>query len=295
MNRRLRENLTGYLFIAPNLIAYLFFTILPIVFVIYISFTNWDVVSGIEGMKFVGLKNYLELPHDIWFTDSLKNNIRYTLLVVPIGLVLSLLVALVLNDKIFAPAPVRTMFFVPYIANVVAVSAVWMALYHPKYGPINAVLRSLGFSDPPMWLASTKWALPAIVIMNIWGGLGYNAVIYLAGLQTIPKELYEAGEIDGASGFQRLTKITLPMLTPTIFFLLITSMIGSFQLFGQVNLLTQGGPGRATTVLAYYMYLAGFRFFEMGYAASIAIFLFVIVFIITLIQWQGQKRYTDYL
>ena len=294
MKKRLRENLTGYLFIAPNLVAYLLLTILPVIFVFYISFTDWDVVSGIGGIRFIGLDNYRELPYDVWFTDSLKNNIRYTVLVVPISLVLSLLVALALNDKIFAPAPVRTMFFVPYVANVVAISAVWMALYHPKYGPINAFLRYLGVNEPPAWLASTKWALPAIMIMNIWGGLGYNAVIYLAGLQTIPRELYEAAEIDGATGFQRLTQITLPMLTPTIFFLLITSIIGAFQLFGQVNLLTQGGPGRATTVLAYYMYLAGFRYFEMGSAASIAIVLFIIVFIITLIQWQAQKRFTDY-
>ncbi|NLA57673.1 MAG: sugar ABC transporter permease, partial [Firmicutes bacterium] len=230
MKKRLRENLTGYLFIAPNLVAYLLLTILPVIFVFYISFTDWDVVSGIGGIRFIGLDNYRELPYDVWFTDSLKNNIRYTVLVVPISLVLSLLVALALNDKIFAPAPVRTMFFVPYVANVVAISAVWMALYHPKYGPINAFLRYLGVNEPPAWLASTKWALPAIMIMNIWGGLGYNAVIYLAGLQTIPRELYEAAEIDGATGFQRLTQITLPMLTPTIFFLLITSIIGAFQL-----------------------------------------------------------------
>lgn len=252
-------------------------------------------ISGIGGLRYVGLQNYRDLPLDVWFTDSLKNNLVYTLVVIPTSLIISLFVALVLNDKIFAPKPVRTMFFIPYIANIVAVSAVWMALYHPKYGPINAFLRTIGIDNPPEWLASTTWALPAIMIMNIWGGLGYNSVIYLAGLQTIPKELYEAAEIDGVNGWTRLRHVTLPMLTPTIFFLLITGIIGSFQLFGQVNIMTQGGPGRATTVLAYYMYVSGFRYFQMGYAASIAWVLFGIVFIVTLFQWRGQKRWTEYL
>jgi multiple sugar transport system permease protein len=153
----------------------------------------------------------------------------------------------------------------------------------------------LGISDPPKWIASSKWALPAVMIMSVWGGLGYNTVIYLAGLQGIPKELYESADIDGANWWHKLIRITIPMLSPTTFFLLITNIISSFQVFGQINIMTQGGPGTSTTVIAYYIYLSGFRYYKMGYSASMAWFLFIAIFIVTLIQWKGQKKWVNYM
>lgn len=294
-HRELKRNITGYLFIAPNLIGFIILTLLPVLFSLGVSFTEWNLFTGAEGIKFVGLENYTGAFKDVWFIDSLKNNLLYTIVTIPVGLILSLFIAIILNDKVYGRNAIRAMFFMPYISNIVAISAVWLMLYNPSYGPINQFLMSIGIDNPPQWLASTKWALPAIMIMSIWSGLGYNAVIYLAGLQGIPRDLYEAADIDGANGWHKLRHITIPMLSPTIFFLLITGIINSFQVFGQINIMTQGGPVRATTVIAYYIYLSGFRYFKMGYASAMAWLLFIGIFIVTLIQWQGQKKWVNYI
>lgn len=290
-----KKHITGYLFIGPNLLGFLLLTFLPVIFSLFVSFTDWNIFKGLKGMKFVGLQNYINMFQDLWFTSSIWNNVLYAIGTIPVILILALFTAVILNDRVYGKNIIRTMFFMPYISNIVAISAIWLMLYNPSYGPINQFLMTLGVKNPPNWIASTRWALPSVMIMSIWGGIGYNAVIYLAGLQGIPKELYESAEIDNANWWKKLRHITIPMLSPTTFFLLVTNIISSFQVFGQINIMTQGGPGRATTVIAYYIYLSGFRYYKMGYAASMAWFLFITIFVITLLQWKGQKKWVNYM
>lgn len=283
----------GFLFVLPNLVGFLVFTVIPIVFALCISFTDWDFYKGFGGIEWVGLKNYQSLPGDIWFTDSLKNNLIYTVGTIPVVLVASLLLANALNAKIFGRKAVRTMIFMPYVVNTVAIAAVGMLLFNPTNGPINQVLRAIGIQNPPGWFSSLEWALPGVMVLSIWQQIGYDMIIYLAGLQSVPEELYESATVDGANSVQKLIKITVPMLSPTTFFLLITNIISSFQVFGMVNVLTRGGPGRATTVLAYYIYRSAFRYNKMGLASAIAFVLFGLVLVVTLIQWRVQKKQSE--
>jgi len=231
---------------------------------------------------------------DRWFTDSMKNNLVYALITVPATMIISLLTAIGLNRGVFFKSGIRLMIFMPYISSIVAISIVWGVLYNPSQGPINAFLYSIGISDPPRWLASTDWALPAIIIMSIWAAIGYNMVIYLAGLQSIPRTLYEAAKIDGAGAFRSFQHITVPMLSPTTFFVLVTNIIYSFQVFAAIFIMTQGGPGTSTSVVTYYIYQVGFSFYDMGYASAMAWILFLIIFLITVIQWRGQKKWVNY-
>lgn len=283
------EALAGYLLIAPNLLIYMVFVVLPVLMSLVLSFSDWNFVGGFENLKFIGFENFAALPTDTWFTDSLRNNLVYTL-VVPITMAFGLLFALMLNNYSYLRSFLRSMIFMPYISSSIAIAAVWMVIFHPSYGPINSFLSSIGMENPPRWLGSTLWALPTVMFINVWAGFGYSMVIYLAGLQTIPQELYEAADIDGAGAWNKFRFIIFPLLTPTTFFLLVTGIIGSFKVFDIINVLTQGGPGTATTMLAYDVYRTGFVFYKMGYASAIAWVLMIIVAIITLIQWWGQRK-----
>jgi multiple sugar transport system permease protein len=209
---------------------------------------------------------------------------------VPLTTAAGLLVALALNGPIPGRTAVRLIFFIPFIANSVAIAATWILLYDPRYGPINRFLMSLGIDDPPLWLASSDWALPALIIMAVWHGAGYAAVIYLAALQDVPQDLHEAAALDGAGSWARFRAVTFPFLTPTSFFLIVTGFIGASQSFGMINLMTRGGPGEATTVLSYYVYLSGFRFYEFGYASAIAWMMFLVILVLTLLLWRVQRR-----
>jgi multiple sugar transport system permease protein len=284
-----QEALAGYALIAPNLIIYSIFVVIPVLMSFVLSFTDWNFVGGFDKLKFVGLKNFLELPGDKWFNDSLRNNLRY-MLAVPITMAAGLLFALMLNRFAYARGFLRSMVFLPYITSSIAIAAVWLAIFHPSYGPITSFLLSLGIESPPKWLGSSAWALPTLMFIAVWGGFGYNMVIYLAGLQGIPQELYEAADIDGAGAWAKFRYLIFPLLTPTSFFLLVTGVIGSFKVFDIINVMTQGGPGTATTMLAYNVYRTGFVFYKMGYASAIAWVLMIIVALITLVQWWGQRR-----
>ncbi|CAN7593528.1 MULTISPECIES: carbohydrate ABC transporter permease [unclassified Paenibacillus] len=292
MNRS--EALRGWLFIFPSLLGFGLFTFIPIIFSLVISFANWNFLEGFSGIEFVGFSNYTKMWSDHWFIDSLKNNLVFTCVTVPATIVLSLLSALALNKGAYLKSTFRMLIFMPHISSLVAISVVWGVLYNPSQGPINAFLRSLGISDPPGWLSSSTWALPAIMIMTIWSNIGYNMIIYLAGLQGIPKDLYEAAKIDGAGSRGCFFHITLPMLSSTTFFVLITSMIHSFQVFIAVFSMTYGGPGTATSVITFYIYQSAFKFFDMGYASAMAWILFIMIFIITIVQWRGQKKWVHY-
>ncbi|MDF2595926.1 MAG: sugar transporter permease [Clostridia bacterium] len=291
--KKKKLNWEPYVFIAPNFIGFFVFILLPVLFSLVVAFTNFNIFEGFENTQFVGLGNFIEMFRDQWFLDALKNNLIYTVCTIPVLIGVSVILATILNNKVYFSNAIRVMIFIPYIASIVAISAIWMILFNPSQGIINAFLRSIGISNTPGWLGSLEWALPAIIIVGIWMGLGYNVVIYMAGLQGIPKDLYEAAQIDGASSFQTFRYVTVPMLKNTTFFLLITNIITSFQIFGTINIMTGGGPGSSTTVLAHYIYIAGFRYHKMGYAAAMAWILLLAIFAVTLFQWKVQKKHED--
>lgn len=291
---KLQDAIAGYVFILPNLIGFLVFVLGGLVFSLFISFTDWNLLRDFNTMKFVGFRNYIDLVTDRWFIDSLLNNLWF-LCIIPIQVFLAMIVANLLNGRIFARSVLRAMYYIPYITSLVAVSVVWMTLLHPRFGPINRFIMLFGVKNPPKWLADVFWAKPAVAIIMIWQQLGYHALLYLAALQTIPKELFEAARIDGANKFQQFFKITIPMISPTTFLIVVLALISSFQSWSIIQILTQGGPGTATHTLGYYIYVVAFKFFRMGYASSIAWVLFVITFIITIIQWRGQKKWVVYM
>jgi multiple sugar transport system permease protein len=204
---------------------------------------------------------------------------------------LALVLAVIIHTKVYFSSYFKIAFFIPYISSIIAIGAVWSALFHPSLGPINQFLRSIGVDNPPFWLASPKTSLLSIIIISIWAGIGYQIIIYLSSLTSIPDELYEAASIDGASQIQQFFKITLPMLGPTNIFLFITLLIGSFKVFDLIAFLTQGGPNDSSTVIVFRIYEEGFQKFNMGYASAISWLLFIIVGIFTLISWKLQKRF----
>jgi multiple sugar transport system permease protein len=288
---RRQETIAGYLFLLPNILGFLVFSSIPVVATFTISLLDWDLIRA---PRFVGIDNYVKLlTDDPVFRKVLFNTAYYVIGTVPAGIVLSLLLALAMNANVRGIAVFRAIFFIPVISASVAVAVMWRWLYNTDFGLINVVLTSVGLKAIP-WLSSTTWAMPAVILMAIWKSLGYNMVIFLAGLQSIPAHLHEAAAIDGANGVQRFRHITLPLLAPTTFFVLVISMIGSFQVFDLAFVLTKGGPGDATNTMVMYIYNQAFQFFHMGYAAAIAWVLFAIIFAITLLQHQLQKRWVHY-
>lgn len=291
LKRKKKINWVPYVFIAPNFIGFFVFILLPVVFSLFISFTDFNLFQGIKESTFVGLKNFIEMFKDSWFRASIRNNIIYTIVTIPISMFFSIILAVILNKNVYGKNVLKAMFFIPYISSIVAISAIWIQLFNPSKGMINQLLKVLGISNPPGWIGSLDWALPAIIIVGIWMGLGYNIIIYIAGLQSIPKELYESAQIDGANSIKTFLNITVPLVRNTTFFLIITNIITSFQVFGTVNIMTNGGPGTATTVISQYIYVSGFRYYKMGYAAAMAWILLIIIFMFTMFQWKVQKRY----
>jgi multiple sugar transport system permease protein len=289
-----RDNIAGYLFILPGLIGFIAFIIIPFISSFILSFTEWNFVSGLSGIKFIGLKNFGKLFKDVWFTSSFSNNFIFAITVVPISLVLGLIIAVLIQKYVFGSSIAKVMIFMPYISSVVAIAIVWMVLLQPSYGPLNELLKSFGMTNPPKWLADMNWALPTLIFISIWQGLGYYVIIYIGGLNSIPNDLYESADIDGANFWHKLLYISIPLVSPTTFFLAITGIISSFKVFDLISVLTQGGPGTSTTVLAYYIYKSAFQYHNMGYASAMSWVIFVVIFMITIIQWKGQKKFVTY-
>ncbi len=289
---RVKGYLKGYMFLLPNFVFFLVFLVIPIFMGFVISFTNYD---GFKKFDFVGLKNYITLFHDSYFLVSLRNNLLYTVVTVPVTLAIAMLLALGLNVGLKGNGFLRALFFFPTISSMVAVGIVWSLLFNPNEGPINQILMSIGISSPPKWLASTTWAIWAVIIVAIWKYAGYYMIMLLAGLQSIPEHLYESAKLDGANAFVRFFKITLPLLSPTTFMVIILSIINSFQVFDLIATMTEGGPGRSTNVLVYRIYQEGFKYSKMGYASAIAYILFLIILVITIIQYVGQKKWVVYM
>lgn len=285
-----KESLIGWLFIAPETIGIVVLGAFPLFFSLYLSFTQWDLVSGMKGIKFVGFDNYIHLFQEEKFYTTLKNNLLYTAATVPLSIGIALVIAVVINSIVYFKEYFKVVFFIPYIATTVAIAAVFSVLFHPSQGVINNTLMALGMADPPKWLGSTDFALWSIIIIAVWQVVGYNVVIYLAGLTGISDDLYEAAQIDGANKWQQFIRITIPMLAPTTFFLTITSVINSFKVFDLVAFLTSGGPRNSTNVLVYYLYEEGFQNFRMGYAAALSWVLFIVIGIVTVLTMKMQRN-----
>jgi multiple sugar transport system permease protein len=288
---RMEEHFFGWLFILPVVIGVLAFQFYPILVSIYASMTDW---TGLNDPSFIGLQNYTRLVSgDRSFRLTLANTVYYTLGSIPLSMLLALGLALLCNRAMRAVYWYRTAFFAPNVTSTVAISLVWLWLYAPDVGPINWALSLVGI-EGPAWLTSLTWAMPAVIIVGVWQHVGYPMLILLAGLQGVPESLYEAAKLDGASSWQRFRFVTLPLLTPSLFFLLITQFISSFQVFGLIYVMTQGGPANATNVYIHYLYQNAFAFGRLGYASAMAWILFAIIALITLVQWQLQKRWVFY-
>jgi len=287
-----------YLFILPALLFFAGIYIFPVFFGLEISLTKWDLISPTK--QFIGLKNYINLISEPLFIKSLRNTLYYIILTIPLTIVFSLALALMLSSQFIKFKPFfRVIYFIPVITSWVAISFIWKWLYQPSYGLINYFLSLIGIPAQG-WLSSLSQAMPAIAITSIWKTLGFNMVIFIAGLQAIPRTFYEAAEIDGANRLQQFLKITLPLLNPTLVFVLITSVIFSFQVFVPVFVMTEapggqpGGPLNTTRVIVYHLYSAAFRELKMGYAAAISFVLFGIIFVVSLLQLRVLHRRVEY-
>lgn len=284
------ENLWGYLFLAPSLVGLFGFTLGPVAAAFVLSFFRWDVVTP---PVFVGLGNYETLVRDPLFWKTLRNTLYYVVGVIPPAMVISFLLAVALNQRLVGRTVFRIVYFMPVVSSTVAIAILWAWLYNTEFGLINFVLRSVGLPKIP-WLSSSDWAMPAIIVMSVWKTLGYDMVLFLAGLQGIPNEYYEAAKIDGANGLQTLWYVTVPLLTPTTFLVLVLSVVGSFQVFEQTYVMTAGGPAWSTLTIVLLIFFRAFQDFRMGSAAALAYVLFAIILVFTLAQIRLQRRWVHY-
>ncbi len=277
----------GYILIAPALIFVFGFTLLPVLGALGISFTKWDLLSA---PKFIGVDNYIKVFSDPIAKKTLFNTFYYTFVSVPIGIALSLILAVLLNQKIRGLSFFRTAYYIPVISSTVAVSMVFLWIFDANYGLLNRSLGIIGI-DPIRWLTDTKWAMIAVIIVTVWRSLGFNMIIFLAALQDVPSDIHDAAAIDGASEFKKFFHIVIPLITPAIFFSTITGFIGSFQSFDIVYNMTRGGPARATYLIGFYIWEQAFKYLRMGYGASIAFVLFFIILLLTLVQWSMRRKW----
>jgi multiple sugar transport system permease protein len=291
LSRQVRRDIEGWLFISPVVAGVMGFYFVPILVSLYTSFTNAD---GLTRRDWVGLFNYERLlTRDDSFRESLRHTLVYVAGHIPLTIGVALGLALLCNRKMRGVTFFRTAYFLPVVTNVVAISLVWSFLFSPGEGPINWFVGLFG-AEGPSWLTSTRWAMPAVIIVSVWFGVGYPMVILLAGLQGIPEMYYDAAKVDGASAWWRFRSITIPMLTPALFFLTITQFISSFQVFGIIYVMTSGGPANATEVYIHNLYKHAFQFSRLGYASAMAWILFVILGVISLLQWRLQRYWVHY-
>jgi multiple sugar transport system permease protein len=285
-----KQTLAAWLFLLPSLIGFVIFTAGPVIAAGVISLLEWNLFSP---PSWAGLRNFARLGGDPTFWSALGNTAYFTFASVPLTIVVSLALALLLNQGLRRVAVFRSLLLLPYATITVAVAFVWIWLYIPDGGLINAVLGLVGINGPD-WLVSETWAMPALIAMSVWKSFGFGMVVFLAGLQAIPQQLYEAATVDGSNAWQRFRNITLPMLSPAAFFVVVTSIIGSFQVFDQALIMTDGGPGSETTTLVMYIYRTGFENYDEGYAAAQSLVLFAFIAVITAVQFVLQRRLVHY-
>jgi multiple sugar transport system permease protein/alpha-1,4-digalacturonate transport system permease protein len=283
----LRNTAIGWSFLLPNFAGFAVLTLVPVALLFYYAFTSWNIFGGAE---WTGLANFRQMLHDHSFWTALRNTAYYTVFHIPLTLAAALGLALLLNRKLSGVAFFRTVAFFPYITSIVALAQVWNMLFSPGYGPINQFLRTVGVAHPPGWTTSADWSMPAVIIVGTWREAGYYMLLFLAGLQTIPAQLYEAAKVDGANAWQRLRAVTLPGLRPTTFFVVVMLTIGSFKVFDLILVMTNGGPGQSTLVVSQYIYQKGFVENQFGYASAVSIVLFAICFVITIFQFVVNRR-----
>jgi len=282
---------SAYLFLAPALSAIALFFVVPVLAALVMSFTDFDIyaLADFDMLRFVGLRNYAELIDNPLFWKALSNTFYFVLVGGPLSVVVSLGAALLANARLARfKSLFRTVYFLPVVTTLVAVAVMWRYFYHPRFGLLNYMLSFVGV-DPIDWLGDPGWAMPAIIILAIWKNFGYNMLIFVAGLQNIPDQLYEAARIDGAGFIQTFREITLPMLAPTTVFIVVITMIGYFQLFAEPYVMTQGGPLYSTFSIVMLMYDQGFRWWDMGYAAAVAFVLFFLILLGTVVQLRIQR------
>jgi len=282
----------GWYFVAPALVLTGVFFFIPVAGSLLLSLTDFDIyaIADFGNAQFVGLRNYVELFNNAVFWTAVRNTFYFALVGGPLTVAVSLAAALLINARIVRyKAFFRTIYFIPFVTTLVAVAIVWRYLYHPQYGMLNYALGWIGI-EPVDWLGDPRTAMPAIILLAIWKNFAYNMLIFIAGMQTIPSELYEAAELDGAGALRQFRHVTLPMLAPTFLFVGVITMIGYFQLFAEPYVMTAGGPLRSTTSLVLLMYEEGFRWWRMGAAAAVAFILFAIILVWTLIQFRLQRE-----
>jgi multiple sugar transport system permease protein len=290
--REMRKEWSAYLFLAPGLLLFCVFVIFGVSFSFYLSFHEWNVLQPEK--PFVGLENYERLLRDRRFRQALGNTL-YFCLSVPLTMIFGLLIALLLNNEIRGRAIFRTFYYMPAVTSAVAAAIVWKWIFNGDYGLLNYYFLKFGIiNEPVLWLSDRNLAMPSVITVAVWGGVAGQMVIFLAGLQAIPQELYDAAKVDGANGVQRLFRITIPLLSPTIFFLFIISMIGALQQFTLPFLLTNGGPLRRTTTVGYLVYTKAFKEFEMGYASAMSYLLFAMMVVFTVLYWRRMYREIEY-
>jgi len=288
-----REERAGYVFLLPSLIGTTIFIIIPILMSMLLGFADFNPMKGLAGLKFVGLEHFKDMAGDERVWAALRNNLVYTLSYVPLTISIALVLASLLNKFVFFKIPIRMMTFMPYISSLVSVATVWMVLLYPDNGPVNAILSHVfGIANPPKWFISSKWALKGIIMMSVWHDVGYYCIILLANMQGLSAEVYESAAVDGAGPIQTFFKITIPMMASSIFFCITLATINSFKIFDQVNIITEGGPGFSTTVLVQSIYYYAFKEYRIGYAAAVAIVLFVVIFTFSSVLQKVEERFT---
>ncbi|MEV5026511.1 sugar ABC transporter permease [Paenibacillus sp. LPE1-1-1.1] len=281
----------GYLFILPILAGYIIFLFGPIVYAFVMSFTNWSLFGN---TAYIGLDNYIyAMRDDPVFWDTVVNTVYFSAGLVPLNIVLSLLLAMLLKRKIWGIGLFRTAIFTPVVVSLVVWGIVWKFIFSTDGGLVNLLIRTFGGTEIS-WLFSETWTMPTVIVVSALKGVGMNMVIFLAALHDVPKDYYEASKIDGASRWETFKSITLPMITPAVFMITIITVIGSLKVFGQIYVMTGGGPGTSTYVMVFYIFKQAFRSYEFGYASALAFILFSIILVLTLIQWKLRKRWVHY-
>lgn len=293
--KKRKENLIGYAFISPALLTFIVLIAFPFLFSIFLSFTKWNFLSGWDNIKFIGFKNFVKLFKDNRFVWGVKNTFTYTLTIVPTSIILALILAYVLNDKVYCKKTLRLCFFIPYISNSVALAAVFKLLFRED-GVVNYVMmRFFGMKEPILWLTDSRFAKIPIILFVIWVQIGFELIIYMAALQNVPKEIYEASDLDGVTPWKKFWKITFPLISPTTFYLLVVQLIAVFKIFNAIDIMTFG-DSRAffNTSLVVEIYHSAFQNYDFGYASAEALILMVFIVIITIINFVGQKRWVHY-
>ena len=289
-----KETLIGYAFVAPALISFFVLVAFAFFFSIFLAFTKWNFLSGFKGIQWVGLENFKNLLEDKLFIQAIKNTFFYAITTVPVSIVISLILAYILNGKIFLRKFLRMCFFIPYISSIVALAAVFKFLF-PEEGPINDMLMKVNMiSEPMKWLTNPSLSRVPIVLILIWSAIGFELIVYMAAIQNVPKELYEAADIDGANSFRKFWKITFPMISPTTFYLVVVRMIAAFKVFSAINIMTTGTHAKENTSMVVLIYGNDFSEYKFGSASAEAVVLFFIILAVTIVNFIGQKKWVHY-